>query len=80
MYQPSLPYIPKVVYCEGFKWTSTYVPGGASGVALKLKSPQSAGCAERDGFRRDALTILRVNIAWGRSLSHSAIGKAGSQV
>jgi hypothetical protein len=46
MYQPSTPWGAKEVRCSGFLWTSTRVPGGAKGVALKLKFPKRAVCAE----------------------------------
>ena len=64
----------------GFSCTTTLVPGGAIGVALKSKFPNNAAYAERDGFRLDDLNKLMGIIHCGRSQSHSLGGDFGSQV
>jgi hypothetical protein len=54
--------------------------GGAKGVALKLKFPKSAACAESFGCRLDEWRRLSVSVAWLSSQSHSVRGNLGSQV
>ena len=56
------------------------MPGGANGVALKLKCPNIAACAESEGLRRDERRRLRVIMHCGRSLSQYEAGKRESQL
>jgi hypothetical protein len=80
MYQPSTPWGAKAERCAGVSWTRMRVPGGAKGVALKLKFPKRAACAESFGWRRDERRRLSVSVAWSMSRSHSVKGNLGSQV
>ena len=80
MYHPSRPCAPKLVLWEGLRCIITLVPGGAIGVAEKLKLPKMAACADSVGLRREDLTRFNVIIAWGSSRSHSAMGYLGSHV
>ena len=54
------------------------MPGGGNGVALKLKCPKVAACAESDGLRRDERRRLSVSMHCKRSLSQNEAGKCGS--
>ena len=50
------------------------------GVRLKSKFPNREACAEREGWTRDDRSRLRVITAYGKSLSHSDMGKLESTV
>ena len=63
-----------------FSCTTTLVPGGAIGVALKLKLPNNSAYAEIDRLRLADLNKLMVIFHCGRSRSHSLEGNFGSQV
>ena len=80
MYQPSVPCPAQVFLLVDFSWTTTCVPGGAIGVALKSKFPSSAAYADSDGFRRADRSRLIVILHFGSNLSHSLEGNLGSQV
>ena len=54
------------------------MPGGASGVALKLNSPNMYAYADSRGFDLAALSKFNVIFACSMSLSHSDSGKLGS--
>ena len=56
---------------ENDSWTKTLVPGGARGVALKLKFLLMAAWAESLGFVREDRSRLRVITAWGMRRSQS---------
>ena len=56
------------------------MPGGASGVAAKLKMPYTAVCADSAGLRRDARNRLSVSVHCGMRRSHSFMGYLGSMV
>ena len=47
----------------GLRCTKTRVPGGARGVALKLKLPKRYACADRDGFAQAVQRRLSVRKA-----------------
>ena len=53
---------------------------GGNGIALKLKCPKIAACAESDGLRRDEQRRLSVSMHCGRSLSQNEAGKRESQL
>ena len=74
MYHPSLPFGSQDARLSGFECITTFVPGGASGVALKSKFPNKKACADSAGFTLDPLSKFKVRKHWSRSLSHSAIG------
>ena len=63
-----------------FSCTTTLVPGGAIGIALKLKLPNNAAYSEIYGFRLVDLNTLMVILHCGRSRSRSLEGNFGSQV
>ena len=46
-------------------WANTLVPGGARGVALKLKLLFMTSWTERLGFVQEDWSRLRVITAWG---------------
>ena len=59
-------------------WICTAHPMGANGILLKSKVPNKWAWAETVGTVLDWRNRLMVNLAWGRCLSHSVTGKAGS--
>ena len=75
-WQPSSPWVSKVLRWLGFSWTSTFVPTGASG-QLKSHAPHSCLCAESRGFVREPLSMLRVIVTCSNTLSHRQSGKLG---
>ena len=80
MYHPSVPFPAHDNLLFGFSCTTNLVPGGAIGVALKLKFPNNAAYAERDGLRLADLNKLMIILHYGRSQSHSLEGNFRSQV
>ena len=56
------------------------VPGGAMGVLLKSKFPNSDAYADSDGLHLDDLNTFNVMLHWGRSRYYSLDGSCGSQV
>ena len=80
MYQVSTPCTPQDFRLFGFRCTIVFVPGSASGVALKSKLPYVAEYADVDGFCLDDLSKLIVMFAWGISLPHSLARKFVSQM
>ena len=46
----------------------TLVPGGAIGVAERLKLPKMAAFADSEGFLREDMTRFNVIIAWDRTI------------
>ena len=52
-----------------------FVPGGVSGVALKLTSPNMHACSDRFGFVLEAHNRFIVMLICVSSLSHSESGK-----
>ena len=80
MYHPSVPCPAHVFLLLDFSCTTTLVPGGAIGVALKLKLPSNAANADSEGFRQDERNKLMVILHCGISLSHSLDGNLGLQV
>ena len=66
--------------CLGLKWMTTFVSGRATGVALKLKTPNLSTQAESVGFVLETRRIFRVVFACGLILSHSLAGKWESHV
>ncbi len=60
MYHPFAAWKLHGVLREGFRWTRTYVPGGAMGVASKENEPSIASKAERAGFWQHGQSILMV--------------------
>ena len=56
------------------------VPGGTMGVAVKLKLPKMAACADGEGLRREDLTRFKVMVTCAGSRSHSETEKFGSHV
>ena len=79
MYHPSTLFVEKEGRVEEYSWNKTLVPGGAKGVALKLKFTLMAAWAERIGFVREERRRLIVITAWGMRRSHSRKGKLGLQ-
>ena len=41
MYQASIACVPQLVRCDGLMWARQWIPGGASGVRLQSKRPES---------------------------------------
>ena len=80
MYHASVPCPTHDNLLFGFSCTTTLVPGGTIGVALKLKFPNNTAYAERDRLRLADLNKLIVILHCGRSRSHSLEGNFGSQV
>ena len=80
MYHASVPCPAHDNLLFSFSCTTALVPGGAIGVALKLKLPNNAAYAERVGLRLADLNKLMVILHCGRSRSHSLQGDFGSQV
>ena len=78
MYQQSTVCVSKEAWDVGFSWTRIFMPGGAKGVALKLKFPYIAAYSDKLGLVWGGLSILRVIVDCSMSLSHSFIGKLGS--
>jgi hypothetical protein len=76
-YQPGTACGAQVPRTAGFSWIRTRIPGGASGVRLKSKSPCTCAYAERCAWRRLDRSRLRVCRACGRSRSHKFMGKSG---
>lgn len=74
----SSPWKAKLDLLSGFLWSTIFVPGGVSGVALKSKFPNKDTYADRFGFTLEVQSKFNVIIAWGMSLSHSPTGKLGS--
>ena len=66
--------------CCGCSWTMTFVPMGASGVALKSKFPSSYWYADIFGFMLDGRSRLRVMFVCGMNLSHKCNGQSGSAI
>ena len=58
----------------GFSCTNVFVPGGATGVALKLKFPYNDVYADNDGCLRDERSKLSVREHCGIKWSHSFSG------
>eukprot|EP00957_Ditylum_brightwellii_P040133 3037278-Ditylum_brightwellii.AAC.1 len=56
---------------------STFVPGGANGVALYLNMPWGYSYANNLGLMWHVLCRFTVIIAWGSNLPHRCIGKCG---
>ena len=56
----------------------TLVPGGPSGVAIKLKAPCSWAYAESLLLMVDVRSRLRVMVAWSMRRSHRCLGNDGS--
>ena len=54
------------------------IPGGTTGVAIKLERPNKYAYAESSGFDLAVLNMLRVSSTCGISLSHSLRVKSGS--
>ena len=63
---------------EGLLRTIAFAPGGAIGVALKLKFPCVHASAESFGLTLAVLSKLSAIISCGMSRSHSERGKLGS--
>lgn len=59
---------------------TTFVPGGASGVALKSKLPYRYACADSFGLTREVRSRFKVSEHCGINRSHSDTGKLGSHV
>ena len=53
------------------------MPDGAWGILLKLKLPNRKVYADKFGLILELCSRLRVIIAWGNNLSHSAAGYQG---
>ena len=79
MYQPSTACVENEGQLEVASWTKTLVPGGARGLALKLKFPLMAAWAERLGFVQEDQMRLRVITDWGMIRYHSWERNLGSQ-
>ena len=62
-HHPSTPWGAQVPLSLGFSCTRTRVPGGASGVRLKSKAPNSCAWAESWGLMRDTRNRFRVSVA-----------------
>ena len=71
MYQPSTACVGKEGQLEAALWTKTLIPGGASGLALKLKFPLMSVWAERLRFVREYHRRLISITSWGMRRSHS---------
>ena len=80
MYHASVPHPAHDNLLFTFSCITTLVPGGAIGVALKLKFPNNAAYAERYGLCPADLNKLMVILHYGRSRSHYLEGNFGSQV
>ena len=65
MYHTSIPCTLQVPLLCGLVRSSTLVPDGTSGVALKSKFPINAAYAERDGFLLDHLNRFIVSFTCG---------------
>ena len=80
MYHTSVPYPAHDNLLFGFSCTTTLVPGGEIGVALKFKLTNNAAYTERYGLSLSNLNKLMVILHYGRSRSHSLKGNFVSQV
>ena len=78
MHHPSTPWGAQVPRSLAFSWTNTRVPGGANGVRLKSKAPNSCAWAESCGLMRDVRSRFRVMVDWGIRRHHKWVGKLGS--
>ena len=76
MYQPSIPLSDQLPLTLGFSCMTILVPGGTSGVALKLKEPWIFACAESFGLILEPHRRLSDNILWGINLHHKCIGNS----
>ena len=79
MYQPLTASVENEGQLKAALWTKTLVPGGARGVALKMKFPLMAAWAEMFGFVREERISLRVITDWVLRQSHSLEGNFGSK-
>ena len=70
MYQPSSPCAPQVVLVFFGLYAITLVPGGARGVAEKLKLPKRYAWAESLGLLRAERSRFKVRLAWLTSKSY----------
>ena len=70
MYHPSWPLGAQLFLIVGLRWTITFVPGGAKGVALKSNKPWSCACADREGFILDGRSRFSVTMAWSNRRHH----------
>ena len=75
-YHPSIACGAHVPRLSGFLCIRTCVPGGPSGVLLKLKVPCSCAHADNLGLSLDARNRFNVMVAWSSSLSHKCKGKS----
>jgi hypothetical protein len=75
-YQPSTPCGDQEECCDLSSYATTLVPGGAIGVALKLKEPKRPAQADKVGLMREPRSKLRVSSACGISSSHWSKGKS----
>ena len=80
MYHASVPCPSHDNLLFAFLCTTTLVPGGDIGVALKLNLTNDAAYAEIDGLRHANLNKLMVILHCGRSRSQSLEENFGSQV
>ena len=71
MYHKSDPCGAYVYLFTGLPWIMILVPGGVSGVQLKLKMLISFSWAERFGLMMDLYIRFRVIVAWSNSLYQS---------
>ena len=67
-------YLPTVSFF-GFVWATSFVPGGAIGVALKLNSPNMYAYADNFGFTLEVHNKFNVISPWWIRRSHSLKGK-----
>ena len=79
MYHPCFPWYSQLSRWFGFACMTTFVPGGERETLFKSWFPCREAHDERRGFIRDDQSRLSVSSHWGSNLSHSWIGKAGSQ-
>ena len=80
MYHASVPCPVHDNLLFAFSCITTLVPGGAIGIALKLKLTNNAAYAERYRLHLADLNKLMVILHCGRSRYHSLEGNFGSQV
>ena len=65
---------------SGLLWIINLVPGGAKGTRLKLWLPKKYVRADNMGLTLELRSMLIVNSAWGKSLSHSLVWNYGSHL